>query len=149
MGKVVGILIHRWLVFNSQWRQLFFCWFWNPSMSILYKNARDVRFLLFRKNAIVYLAVSLTEVPWWWEYGSYIVWPCGLHLGGMILGNVCLSTGCTYLDRGVPTLAGGGGGYLPWPWGVPTLGRRVPTLDRGYLLWMGHGMNSEHSVVIT
>ena len=28
----------------------FFCWFWNPLMPILYKNARNVRFVLFRKN---------------------------------------------------------------------------------------------------
>ena len=30
----------------------FFCWFWNPVMSILYKNARNVRFVLFRKNSV-------------------------------------------------------------------------------------------------
>ena len=29
------------------------CWFWNLSMSILYKNARNVRFVLFRKNSIL------------------------------------------------------------------------------------------------
>ena len=34
--------------FNSQWRQLYF---WNPLMSILYKNARNVRFVLFRKKS--------------------------------------------------------------------------------------------------
>ena len=37
--------------FDSQWRQLYFCWFWDPSMSILYKNARNVKFVLFRKNS--------------------------------------------------------------------------------------------------
>ena len=37
--------------FNSQWSQLYFCWFWNPSMSILYKTVRNVRYVLLIKNS--------------------------------------------------------------------------------------------------
>ena len=36
--------------FDSQCRQLYFWWLWNPSMSNLYRNARNVRFVLFKKK---------------------------------------------------------------------------------------------------
>ena len=64
MGKALRILIHC-CEFDSQSRQLHFWWFWNPSMSILYKNARNVRFVLFRKNSTVWLAewVLWAEFP--------------------------------------------------------------------------------------
>ena len=51
VGKAVRIRDGWCCEFNSQWRHLYFFWFLNLLMSILYNNARNVRFLLFRKNS--------------------------------------------------------------------------------------------------
>ena len=50
---MAGILIGGVGVVNAipSGGNFYFCWFWNPVMSILYKNARNVRFVLFRKNS--------------------------------------------------------------------------------------------------
>ena len=52
VGKAVGIIILGlvlWVQYPVE--ATFFCWFWNPVMSFLYKNARNVRSVLFRKNS--------------------------------------------------------------------------------------------------
>ena len=48
---IVGLLL--WVQYPVE--AVCFCWFWNPVMSILHKNARNVRFVLFRKNSNVML----------------------------------------------------------------------------------------------
>ena len=71
MSKAVGILMDGWCCeFNTQWRQLYFCWFWNAVMSILYKNARNVRFVLLRKNSIVCgnNLMTYTQSSKYWKY---------------------------------------------------------------------------------
>ena len=57
MGKVARILIVGlvlWVQYPVE--AIFFCWFWNPVMLILYKNDRNVRSVNLRKTRI-YLSV--------------------------------------------------------------------------------------------
>ena len=64
VGKAVGILIDEVAVVSSipSGGNFIFADFWNPVMSILYKNARNVRFVLFRKNSnISRCSVHLTS----------------------------------------------------------------------------------------
>ena len=52
-GIGIWFVTHRWLVLWV-WFQLeatIFCWFWDPMISILCKNTRNVRFVLFKKNS--------------------------------------------------------------------------------------------------
>ena len=58
--------------FNSQWRQLYFCWFWNPSLSILYKNVRNVRFMLFRKNSNLRQTKPKEKIKCQWHHRTPI-----------------------------------------------------------------------------
>ena len=60
--------------FSSQWSQLYFCWFWNPSMSTLYKNARNVSFVLFRKNSNAD-SIDWFSLPPAWEADALLILP--------------------------------------------------------------------------
>ena len=62
MGKAVKILIHRWLVFWVRFpvEATLFLGILNPSMSILYKNARKIIFMLFRKNSNECMMIVIT-----------------------------------------------------------------------------------------
>ena len=53
VGKVAGILIVglvSWVQYPVE--AIFFCWFWNPVMLILYKNDRNVRSVNLRKTRL-------------------------------------------------------------------------------------------------
>ena len=53
MGKVAGFLIVGLVLWvQYQVKAIFFCWFWNPVMLILYKNDRNVRSVNLRKTRV-------------------------------------------------------------------------------------------------